>query len=88
MPVSVMAGKNTRESAVVAASDPLPDAGDTSWSSEVATTTTCSTGKLRKCYNCGRTHFQEKSTCPAEKLVCHSCGKVGHISKMCEKGKR
>ncbi|KAK9729924.1 hypothetical protein QE152_g15586 [Popillia japonica] len=42
--------------------------------SSVASTSTC--GK------CGRQH--QKSKCPVEKWKCFSCGKYGHVKKLCK----
>ncbi|XP_076042081.1 uncharacterized protein LOC143025983 [Oratosquilla oratoria] len=38
---------------------------------------------LKRCGNCGLKHKQGRGLCYAETLACHSCGRVGHVQKMC-----
>ena len=76
-------GSVAHEGTMAAATDPLPDVGDSGWVPEAAATNTCHLDKPRKCGNCGRTHLPKKSACPAEKLVCHNCSKTGHLAVMC-----
>ncbi|KAJ8346450.1 hypothetical protein SKAU_G00278510 [Synaphobranchus kaupii] len=47
------------------------------------------TGNRRSCYRCGSTnHLANKPSCPAVKVTCNSCGKVGHFSKVCRSGQK
>ena len=44
-----------------------------------------STKAINKCMSCGDLHL--RSTCRFRNAVCHTCGKTGHIKKVC-RGKR
>ena len=37
----------------------------------------------RPCGNCGGRHALGWSSCPARNMVCHGCGKTGHMKKCC-----
>ena len=41
--------------------------------------------KFGPCKNCGLWHAQ---ICPAERIRCFSCGKIGHFTKLCRQRKR
>ena len=77
-----------RESALAAATDPLPAVGDRSCLPEVAATSIRHPSKPRKCGKCGRTHLPRKGAWPAEKLVCLNCRMVGHLAVMGRRGKQ
>lgn len=38
---------------------------------------------LPKCYFCGQSRHP-RSNCPARNISCHSCGKMGHFTKVCK----
>ena len=39
--------------------------------------------KSQDCFHCGCNHFQSK--CSFKNAKCHNCGKIGHISRKCQK---
>ncbi|MPC54440.1 hypothetical protein E2C01_048359 [Portunus trituberculatus] len=44
--------------------------------------------QMKRCGNWGLRHKLGRGLCPAEALACHSCGRVGHMQRMCRsKGK-
>ena len=49
-------------------------------SGEVLAVATFSGG--RKCYYCGR-RYHRRADCLAKEVSCHSCGKIGHFSRVC-----
>ncbi|KAK6493672.1 hypothetical protein HHUSO_G25 [Huso huso] len=41
------------------------------------------------CYRCGSsTHLANASTCPASKVKCNNCSKIGHFAKVCRSANR
>lgn len=44
------------------------------------------TGKSSLCFRCGNDHW--RSPCKHEKTQCTICGKLGHVAKLCQGGKR
>lgn len=38
----------------------------------------------RSCYRCGKTPAHGKGQCPANDVICHTCSKRGHYSKVCK----
>ena len=62
-------------------------------SSNVSTTynhTECSVNSISRqgrgwrCYGCGSTTQHLRSQCPAYKMTCHKCQKIGHFAKVCK----
>ncbi|KAL0153866.1 hypothetical protein M9458_050848 [Cirrhinus mrigala] len=42
----------------------------------------------RTCYRCGaKNHLANATNCPAARAKCHTCGKIGHFSKVCRSSK-
>ncbi|KAK7910413.1 hypothetical protein WMY93_015097 [Mugilogobius chulae] len=46
-------------------------------------------GNHRSCFRCGSTtHLANNSACPAAKVTCNKCGKVGHFSRVCRSAQK
>uniref|UniRef100_A0A3B3WSA7 CCHC-type domain-containing protein n=1 Tax=Poecilia mexicana TaxID=48701 RepID=A0A3B3WSA7_9TELE len=49
-----------------------------------APATTQAAANRRSCFRCGSfNHLANKPSCPAAKMTCNKCGKVGHFSRVC-----
>ena len=42
------------------------------------------THKHRACFWCGKNHEEGRKNCPAKRQTCRRCGKIGHLSTVCQ----
>ena len=73
-------GAATKEQTNVSATDTVHVQRETSTSTQKCHAVS---PVFQKCYFCGRKRHP-RSECPAKESVCHSCGKLGHFSKVCK----